>query len=279
VGEVVAAGSDASGIKPGQLVGVEPAITCGHCEYCVSGRTNNCVHIVFMGGRESPGFFREYAVVPAANVEPIPPSVNWQQAALVEPLAVICHTFNLCPTRPGDTVAVLGAGPIGLLAVAMARLSGANCIVAGDKVAHRAALAKKMGADAGVHMPGESIVDTVRDLTQGRGADVVYDAAAARDTIGAGLRCTRRGGSFVLVGMPYEKNLPIDMHLAMDREIRIQTVKRGNHCGHHAMNLIQAGRIPTDLITHRFPLERTAEAFGLLEDYRDGVGKILIENP
>jgi threonine dehydrogenase-like Zn-dependent dehydrogenase len=65
----------------------------------------------------------------------------------------------------------------------------------------------------------------------------------------------------------------------MDREVRIQAVKRGNHCGHHAMNLIQAGRIPMDLITHRMPLERAAEAFSLLEDYRDGVGKILLENP
>jgi L-iditol 2-dehydrogenase len=232
-----------------------------------------------MGGREAPGFFREYAVVPAANVEPIPPSVTWEQAALVEPLAVVSHAFRLCPVSPGDTVAVLGAGPIGLLAVALARLSGANRIVSGDKVAHRVGLAKKMGADVGVHMPDESIVDAVRDLTNGRGADVVYDCAAARSTITEGLRLTRRGGSFVLVGMPYEKNLPVDLHLAMDREVRIQAVKRGNHCGHHAMNLIEAGRIPMDLITHRMPLERAAEAFSLLEDYRDGVGKILLENP
>jgi threonine dehydrogenase-like Zn-dependent dehydrogenase len=134
-----------------------------------------------------------------------------------------------------------------------------------------------MGADLALHMPAEPVVDAVRDLTAGRGADVVYDCAAARDTLAQGLRSTRPGGSFVLVGIPYEMNLPVDLHFALDREIRILTVRRGNHCGHHAMSLIQAGRIPTSLITHRIPLERTAEAFSLLEDYRDGVGKVIIE--
>jgi L-iditol 2-dehydrogenase len=278
VAEVVAVGAGVAHLKTGQIVCVEPAITCGHCEFCVSGRTNNCVRTVFMGGREAPGFFREYAVAPAGNVEPVPESLDWRQATLVEPLAVICHTMELCPVKPGDTVAVLGAGPIGLLTVAMARLSGANRIIAGDRVAHRVALAKRMGADIGIHMPGESLADAVRDLTRGRGADVVYDAAAARETIAEGLRATRAGGNFVLIGMPYEKNMPVDLHRAMDREIRIQTIKRGNHCGHHAMNLLEAGRIPLDVITHRIPLERTPDAFAMLEDYRDGAGKILIEN-
>ena len=278
VGNVIAVGPGVGHLKPGQLVNIEPAITCGHCEYCVSGRTNICTQIVFMGGRESPGFFREYAVVPATNVEPVPEAVDWLQAALVEPLAVVCHAMDLCPVRPGDTVAVLGAGPIGLLAVVMARLAGANQIIAADKVAHRAALARGVGADVGVHTPGESVVDAVRDLTAGRGADVVFDAAAARDTIAAGLQCARPGANFVLIGIPYEKNLPLDLHRAIEREVRIQAIKRGNHCGHHAMNLIAAGRIPGALITHRIPLERTAEGFTMLEDYRDGVGKVIIEN-
>jgi L-iditol 2-dehydrogenase len=279
VGEIVAAGRDVKHIQPGQLVDVEPAITCGHCEYCVSGHTNTCRHIVFMGGREAPGFFREYALVPASNVVPVPSTVDWLQACLVEPLAVVCHTLELAPVSPGATVLILGAGPIGLLAIAMARLAGANRVIAADKVASRVALARMMGAEVALHSPAESVSDAVRDSTSGRGADVVYDCAAARETIAEGLRSTRPGGSFVLVGIPYEKNLPVDLHHALDREIRILTVRRGNHCGHHAMNLIQAGRIPTHLITHRIPLERTQQAFSLLEDYRDGVGKVIIECP
>jgi L-iditol 2-dehydrogenase len=279
VAEVAAVGRGVSGLSIGQLVGVEPAITCGHCEYCVTGHTNTCRHIVFMGGREAPGFFREYAVVPVSNVEVVPETVNWLQACLVEPLAVVCHTFELAPASPGDTILILGAGPIGLLAVVLARLSGANRIIAADKVATRAALARTMGADDALHTPSEPVLDAVRDLTGGRGADVVYDCAAARETLAQGLRATRPGGTYVLVGIPYEKNLPVDLHFALDREIRILTVRRGNHCGHRALNLIQAGRIPTSLITHRIPLERTGEAFSILEDYRDGVGKVIIECP
>lgn len=278
VGEVVATGSGVHGLVPGQLVGVEPAITCGHCADCVAGHTNICRHIVFMGGREAPGFFREYAVAPAANVEAVPASTNWLQAALVEPLAVVCHTLDLSPVRAGDTVLVLGAGPIGLLTIAMAKLGGANRVIACDKVEARVQLARTMGADVALHVPSESVVEAVRDLTP-RGADVVYDAAAARDTVSWGLRSTRPGGDFVLVGIPYEMNLPMDLHYAMDREIRIVTVRRGNHCGHRAMKLIEAGRISTDLITHRIPLERTGEAFAMLEEYRDGPGKIVIEVP
>ena len=277
--EIAALGPGVTGFSTGQLVGVQPAITCGNCEYCLTGHTNHCKNIVFMGGREAPGFFCEYAVVPAANLEVVPAGMSWQQVALVEPMSVVCHSFDLGPTAPGDTVVVIGAGPIGLLSIALARLSGATRIIAGDKIPHRVALAKKMGADVALHLPKESIVDAVNDLTGGRGADVVYEtAAAARETITAGMLCVRPGGTFVLIGIPYEMNLPIDLHHAITREIRFLPVRRGNHCGHHAIGLIHAGRIPTDLITRSVPLKKTKEAFAMLEEYRDGVGKIVIEN-
>ena len=277
VGEVVALGPGVSEVRPGQTVCVEPAVTCGHCEFCISGRSNLCLHIRFMGGREGPGFFRDYAIMPVRNLELVPDTITPIEAVLVEPVGVIVHMMKLAPVRVGDTVLVVGAGPIGLLTVVLSKLAGAAQVIAGDRVPHRVDMAKRMGADIGVQMPRESIVDAVMDLTRRRGADIIYDAVGSSETIDASLHAARRGAQYVLLGLPYEVRPTVDVHLAMEKEIRIVTVRRGNHSGHEAMALIEAGKIPASLITHRIPLEATPDAFAMLAAYRDGVGKIVIE--
>lgn len=275
-GEIVAVGTGVAGRAPGQLVSVEPTITCGHCEFCLAGRHNNCPNGVFLGGPQAPGFFREYAAVPARNTELVPAGMTIQQAALIEPVAVIVHVLDLIEICPGDTVAVLGAGSIGLLCVAMAKLAGASRVVAADKLAHRLALARTMGADVVVHTPAESAVDAVLDSTGGRGADVVLDAAGSPETINAAIAACRPTGPVVLIGIPSASLVTLDLVAAMGKELRIVTVKRSNHRGAAAIELLRGGRIPETLITHTLPLEKTPEAFEMLAHYRDGVGKVLI---
>ena len=119
----------------------------------------------------------------------------------------------------------------------------------------------------------------ILEWTNGRGVDVVLDAAGSPETIQAGIDCARGGAQFVLIGIPSEKMFGVDLHAAMMKEMRIQTIKRSNHRGAQAIELIQSGRIPENLITHRYALERTNDAFKLLACYGDGVGKILIEVP
>jgi L-iditol 2-dehydrogenase len=230
-----------------------------------------------MGGREGPGFFRDYAIMPVRNLELVPETITPIEAVLVEPVGVIVHMMKLAPVRLGDTVLVVGAGPIGLLTVVLSKLAGAAQVIAGDRVPHRVDMAKRMGADIGVQMPRESIVDAVMDLTRRRGADIIYDAVGSSETIDASLHAARRGAQYVLLGLPYEVRPTVDVHLAMEKEIRIVTVRRGNHSGHEAMALIESGKIPASLITHRIPLEATPDAFAMLAAYRDGVGKIVIE--
>ena len=274
-GEVVAVSPDVQDFAIGDRVAMEPSITCGHCEYCLKGKHNYCLRGIFMGGPEAHGSFLEYSTLPASNCTPIPVDVDYKTATLIEPLAVMMHMLELCEIRPGDTVAVMGAGPIGMLCAAVARCAGAGRIFIADRIAHRLKLALVMGADVAVDTTAKNLVETVLDATRGRGADVVIEAAGSPETINAAIRMAAMGGTVVQIGVLTEPNTQIDIHTAMGKELRLQTIKRSNHRAQEALKLL--GRIPHKLITHSLPLEQTPKAFEMLSAYTDGIGKAVIE--
>lgn len=277
-GEVAAVGKGVTDLRVGQRVAVEPAITCGHCEFCMTGHHNNCANSIFMGSPQEPGLFREYAVMPVHNAVAVPDSMSFVEVTILEPLSVILHIMEMAPVRLGDTVAVMGAGPIGLLTAMVARLAGASRIFLADRVGHRVKLAKELGFDC-VHTAEASMTDAVMDQTRGRGVDICFDAAAAPDTYQACINGARFGGRVVLIGIPSEKAPHFDVHTAMHKELNIQTVKRSNHNIHAAIDLMKAGRIGSHIVTHLYPLEKTPLAFETLAEYADGVCKAVIELP
>jgi L-iditol 2-dehydrogenase len=276
-GDVVAVGAGVTGPKPGDRVLIEPALNCGTCELCMSGRHNACIRSQFMGGPGTLGLLREFALVPQHNLVHIPDTLTYVQGTVVEPLAVAVHVLRMSKIRLGATVAVIGAGPIGLLCAAVARTAGASEIFIADKVAHRVRMGKKMGADVAVHVPSESLHDVVMDRTRGRGVDVVIDAAGDSSTFNTGLSIARFGGQYMLVGLPVEHEMKLDLHLAMGKELNIQTMRRSNHTAHEAIELIAAGKISDALVTHRTPLAHTGEVFQVLDNYSEDVGKVVIE--
>lgn len=277
VGEIVEVGKGVHGLKTGDRISIEPSLTCGHCEFCLSGRHNLCSTSRFQGGPDAPGFLRDYCVIPAHNADPIPDSLTWQQATLMEPVAVWVHMYELAPVMMHQTVAVMGCGSIGLLGIAMAKAAGAARIFACDKVPHRLQMARDMGADVALDLREGDFLDAVMQNTRGRGADIVYDAAGAPSTINLGINCTRSGGRFVLVGIPEPLNFEVDLHTAMAKELNMQMIKRSNHKGHAAGILLAAGKIPMSIITHTLPLEKAQEGFELLHNYREGVGKLIFD--
>jgi L-iditol 2-dehydrogenase len=276
-GDVMAVGAGVESFKPGDRVIVEPAINCGTCELCLAGRHNACIRSKFMGGPGTLGLLREYAVIPQANLVHIPDTMSYVNGTVAEPLAVAVHVMRMSKVRLGSTVAVIGAGPIGLLSAAVARVAGASQIFIADRVAHRVTMGRKMGADVGVHVPTESLRDVVMDLTRGRGVDVVIDAAGDSGTFNTGLSIACCGGQYMLVGLPVELEMKLDMHLAMGKELTIQTLKRSNHAAHEAIDLLQAGKISDAMVTHRTPLADTPEVFKVLDNYSEDVGKVVIE--
>jgi threonine dehydrogenase-like Zn-dependent dehydrogenase len=144
-------------------------------------------------------------------------------------------------------------------------------------VAHRARLAQTLGADAAICTREAKLVESLRDLAGPHGIDTVYDAAAAAETMNAALEVLRPGGRLVLIGLPYEEWPKLDLYQALNKEIAIQTIRRSNHNDLAALDLLLRDRITDAMVSHRFPLAQTAEAFRLLEDYSDGVAKVVIE--
>jgi len=274
-GEIIAVGRDVPHRKPGDRVSIEPSLTCGHCEYCLRGQHNNCIHCVFLGGPQAPGLFREYAIVPGHNTDLVPDALTWASATLIEPVAVIVHAMELVTIQVGDTVAVMGAGPIGMLCAAMARQAGASQVIVCDRLQHRLELARKMGAHLAV--PVERIEQAVMDETRGRGVDLVLDAAGSPETIRLGIAVARPGGVFLLIGIPSETQFDVDLHTALNKELRLQMLKRSNHKGAMAARLLAAGVISDSLITHTLPFEETARGFDVLDRYAENVGKVVIE--
>jgi L-iditol 2-dehydrogenase len=280
-GEVVEAPAGA-GLPPGARVIVEPDVHCGDCLYCQMGRHNLCTRLQIMGVIGRDGGFAEYVAAPARLLFPMPEGMTWEQGALIEPLAVNVRAVGLAGVEMGDTVAVLGAGSIGLTAILAARAAGAARVVATAKYPHQAEAALRAGATDLVELPGQTLGAEVKRLTEGRGVDVVIDSIGAdSETFADALASLRRGGTLALVGA-FSAPVTLNMTQVMSREFRIL----GSVChalrGHHhdfqrAIDLVAAGRVSLDaLVTHRVPLADAPDAFRIAADKRSGALKVHI---
>jgi threonine dehydrogenase-like Zn-dependent dehydrogenase len=276
-GTVVKTGPGVTGWSAGDRVFVEPAIYCYHCEFCRTGHHNVCANIRFMSMPGDPGFFREYANAPAGNLLPVPPGLALRDATLIEPLAVVMHSMKFVGLTLGETAAVFGAGPIGLLTVICLKAAGAARVWSVDPVPHRREMAMRAGADAAID-PGA--VDPVRQIlgeTGRRGVDVAIDCAAKERSINQCINATRNAGRVVITGIPSEVEVPFEFSPMRRKELAIFNVRRSNHESEAALELLMAeqGRF-APLITHTRPLDQVQAAFEQLEHYAAGVGKIVI---
>ncbi len=274
-GTVVATGSGVSGWQAGDRVALEPAIYCYHCEFCRRGRYNVCSNIRFLSQPQDPGYFRDLVVVPEINALPLPAELSLAEGTLFEPLAVALHSLKFVALGPGETVAVFGAGPIGLLTIASLHLAGASRIWAIDPIPARRELALSVGAAAALD-PAEAVSAITRE-TGGRGVDAAVDCAAKGDSMNNCLRVARNAGRVVITGIPVEVRVPLEFHIMRRKELAFYNVRRSNHESELALELLrEQSALFRPILTHTFPLERVQAAFELLESYGDGCGKLLI---
>lgn len=270
-------GPGVTGWAQGDRAVFEPAIYCYHCEWCMSGRHNICANLRFLSSTEDPGFLRDYVILPAVNVLPLPAHLSVDEGTVAEPLAVVLHSMKFAAIQPGDTVAVFGAGPIGLMTTACLKMSGAGRIWVFEPVAARREIAMKMGATA-VFDPRETdpIGEIARE-TRKRGVDVAVDCAAKGGSINLCLRVTRNGGRVVYTAIPSEATVDFEFHAARRKELAIYNVRRSNHETETAVQLIaERPEIFRPMLTHALPFEQVDGAFRMLEKYGDGAGKIII---
>jgi L-iditol 2-dehydrogenase len=210
------------------------------------------------------------------SIFPIPDSLSFDDAAMLEPLGVAIHTVDLGKLRPGMTAGVFGCGPIGLLILQMAQLSGAATIIATDKLAHRVDAAKALGASHALLVNEDSRLSEIGAATQGRGVDVAFDAAGTPDAVDAAFAAVSTGGKVVLAGIPEDDKTSFTASIARRKGLTIKLVRRMKHTYPRAIELVSKGLVDVrSIVTHRFPLEQAAEAFRVAER-REGL-KIIIE--
>ncbi len=271
-------GPGVEGLKVGDRVAVEPGRSCGLCEYCKQGNPNLCPDVRFCGSPPYDGAFRQYMAYPADYIFPLPSEVDYAQGAMLEPLGVAIHSVNLGKLRVGDTVAVLGCGPIGLLTIEMARLSGASQIFATDLLPYRLEAAQKLGATTVFNAGEQDVVAAILASTKGRGVDVSFEAAGAPETPQQAAVVVKRGGRVILIGIPSDDETYFQASTVRRKGLTIKLVRRMKFTYPRAIDLAARGMVDlSSLITHRFPLERTGEALELVRNYADGVIKALVE--
>jgi len=276
-GVVLKTGTGVSGWSKGDPAVLEPAMYCYHCEFCLTGHHNVCSDLRFLSTPEQPGFFREYVNLPTHNLLRLPKNLSFREGTLVEPLAVVLHSMQFASIRPGETALVFGAGPIGLLTIAVLKLCGASRVWAVDPIPHRREMARTLGADALLDPNQVDPVHEVLAATGQRGVDVTIDCAAKGDTINQSIRTTRNAGRVVITGIPSEEYVPLAFHWIRRKEIAFYSVRRSNKESETALRMLtDEPRRFVPILTHARPLSEVQAAFELCEHYSDDVGKFVL---
>jgi len=275
---VKAVGASVTRIKVGQRVAVEPAVSCHNCDQCRRGRENTCYNLRFLGTPgQGNGCLSEYIVMPEENCFPIDGAITLDQAVLCEPLAIAIYSVRQSQTPENADVAILGAGPIGLSCLLIANAEGAGACYVTEKIPERIQAAKNAGA-TWVGSPDRQ--DVVKEILRQKpyGMDVVFECAGQQETIDQCVDLLKPGGKLILVGIPRIDKISFAIDKIRRKEITIVNIRRQNKCTQHAIDLVASGRVNVDfMITHRFKLEQTQDAFDTVAEYRDGVVKALIE--
>jgi L-iditol 2-dehydrogenase len=278
-GDVVAVGERVTSLKIGTRVAIEPGVTCGRCRYCKSGRYNLCPDVAFYATPPVHGAMAEYAVIRADCAHPIPDSVSYAEAALVEPISVGIHAARLTDIQSGKTALVLGAGPIGLLAAVAARRAGAEQVVITDVVPKRLDLAQHLGVTAAVDVRVENVGSVIGRLTGGVGVDALLDTTGNRAVLEGAPNLVGRGGAIAVIGLPEDDAVTYRMNTVVDKELAVHGVFRYANTYPVGVALVASHQYPLEsVITHGLPLEETQRGFELLLHHTDETAKVMI-NP
>lgn len=259
-GEVAEVGSGVKGLQVGDRVTVEPGQTCGKCRYCKAGRYNLCPDVEFLATPPYDGAFCEYFVTRPEYAFKLPESMDFEEGAMMEPLAVGMHAGFRAQVKAGQSVAVLGAGPIGLVTIQAVRAMGASPIIATDVDSFRLRKAKKLGATEVMNAQEDDPVEAIASLSDG-GVDVAIETAGTTGTTQQCIEIVRNGGVVVWVGMGEETFFPVNVMAAIGKEIDIRGIFRYAHCYPPSIRMVAEGKIDVkSLITHRFTLDQVPEA-------------------
>ncbi len=273
-GVIVEVGGEVRGFKTGDRVSGEGHITCGHCRNCRAGRRHLCRNTVGVGVNR-PGSFAEYLALPAVNAFKLSDAIDDDTAAILDPFGNATHTA-LSFGMVGEDVLITGAGPIGVMAAAIARFVGARHIVVTDVNDYRLALARKMGASRAINVTRESLDDTMRDLGMEEGFDVGCEMSGNPSALRELIRTMHHGGSVALLGIP-PGDTAIDWNQVIFKGLVLKGVygREMFETWYKMSSMLQSGLDIRPVITHRLPIAEFQRGFEIMGSGQSG--KVILD--
>ena len=260
-GTVVEVGKNVTHLKVGDRVALEPGKTCGHCEFCKTGRYNLCPDVVFFATPPVDGVFQEYVAHEAGLCFKLPDNVSTMEGALIEPLAVGFHAARQGGAQAGQVAVVTGAGCIGLVSMMALKAMGVSKVYSVDVMDKRLDKALELGADGVINGSREDSVKKVMELTGGMGCDLVIETAGTEITTRQAVQMTKKGATIVLVGYSKTGEIKMPISLALDKELTFKTVFRYRHIYPMAIDAVASGRVNLKgIVTNEFALDDIQEA-------------------
>lgn len=280
-GIVEAVGANVKQFKPGDRVCFDSTVYCNTCEACRNGQVNHCVQRQVLGV-SVPAFRRhgamaELTAVPSWIVSRMPDTMTFLEASLLEPVSIGVHAVNRAAVKSSDTVVIIGAGPIGLFILQAVRLRGAKWIIVSDLNDARLHTAMSLGADVTVNPGREDLDEIVRDITDGRGADVVLEAVGFGKTVQQAIQVARVGGRVTLVGN-LEKQVGLDLQDVVSKELTLTGSYASSGEYRECIDLVASGLIDVKrIVSDVMPLSKGQEAFDRLFQGKEDLLKIVLE--
>jgi L-iditol 2-dehydrogenase len=263
-GEVMEFGGQVRGMSKGDRITALPGYSCGECPACITGRPAACekMHVL---GLMSDGAFSEYMTIKqTADIFKIPDNVSDEMASLTEPLAVCMQGIDLSGIKPGQTAAVFGPGPIGLLTIQLLKTAGAGLIIATGTSAdeNRLEIAKQIGADVTINIDKDDPVKKVKEIAGS--LDFVFEATGIASTINQGLQIARRGGKVMVIGIHKDHASFDTIDLVRQQKSLIGVYAYDKNTWRRCLKLMSSGKLdPTPIITHRMPFSQGEQGFEL----------------
>lgn len=277
-GTVVALGEGVDSLKIGDRVAMEPGKTCGHCEFCRTGRYNLCPDVQFFATPPYDGVFQEYVTYDASMCFKLPDNVSLMEGALIEPLAVGFHAANQGGAHIGQKAVVFGSGCIGLMCLLALKAEGVTEVYVVDVIDKRLEKAMELGAAGVINSSKEDAEERIMELAGGYGVDLAIDTAGADVTINQGIRMVKPGGTIVCVGYSRSGKVTLDMSVALNKEITFRTVFRYRHIYPMAIAAVSSGLINLrNVVTDTFTLDEIQEAMVKSVNDKVNIVKAVIE--
>ncbi|MCB9249737.1 MAG: alcohol dehydrogenase catalytic domain-containing protein [Ignavibacteriales bacterium] len=276
-GIVEEVGRKVTKVKPGQRIAIDPAVSCGECDQCLSGREHTCRKLVFIGApKQKEGALCNYVVLKEHNCFPISNNTTFEQAVLSEPLAIAVYSVHQSKPTSKDNIAILGAGPIGMSVFHVLRTQTVGDIYITDRIDDRLEFSKQLNPKYCGNPNKTNIVEDIKKI-EPLEMDIVYECSGDLEAYQHAIDLLKPGGLLVIIGIPEVDEIAFPIHELRRKEITILNIRRQANSTQKAIDLLESGKIKIDnMVTHHFKMETTKEAFDLVSNYKDGVMKAMI---